>query len=82
VSLRLLYLIFVRVCGRVTKQVASAGISRYPAVAEAIEDALGADGPGQMDSSLHALAAVDHGPVIRGKLLVSWVFDPPQKSAE
>jgi NACHT domain len=42
-----------------------------PAVAQAVEDALRADGPGQMASSLHALAAVDHGPVIRGELLKS-----------
>jgi hypothetical protein len=43
----------------------------HPLVAQAIEDGLRTSGRGFLDTTLHALAAIDHGPVIRAALLKS-----------
>ncbi len=43
----------------------------HPSVAQAIEDSLRADPHAYMDSQLHALAGIDHGPAMKDALLQS-----------
>ena len=43
----------------------------HPSVAQAIEDSLRADPHAYMDSQLHALAGIDHGPAMKDALLKS-----------
>ena len=49
----------------------SAAYAGHPSVAQAIEDSLRADPRPYMDSQLHALAGIDHGPVMKDALLTS-----------
>ena len=48
-----------------------AAYAGHPSVAEAIEDSLRADPNAYMDSQLHALAGIDHGPAMKDALLKS-----------
>jgi hypothetical protein len=45
--------------------------SGHPSVAQAVEDSLRADPHSYMDSELHALAGIDHGPAMKDALLKS-----------
>ena len=48
----------------------------HPVVAQAVEGSLRTDRRGFMESQLHALAVIDHGPVIREELLRSLTSGP------
>ena len=48
-----------------------AAYAGHPSVAQAIEDSLRADPHAYMDSELHALAGIDHGPAMKDALLKS-----------
>jgi hypothetical protein len=48
----------------------------HPSVAQAIEDSLHANPHAYMDSQLHALASIDHGPAMKNALLESLTSSP------